>query len=90
MYNIRKLEDVMTYINENNKPGIILNIDFYKVFDSVKWESIFVVLGKLNFGPTFINYIQMIYKNAQATSINNGLISDWFQIETGVRQGCPL
>ena len=32
----------------------------------------------------------MSYNNVQATCINNGLISDCFFLEKGVRQGCPI
>ena len=34
--------------------------------------------------------IKLFYKNAQNCIVNNGHMSDFFNIERGVRQGCPL
>ena len=42
-------------------------------------------LHKFNFGPSFIHWIRVLYKNASSTVMNNG-----FSLERGVRQGDPL
>jgi hypothetical protein len=88
--NIRLIEDVMFYTEINKLPGIILNIDFEKAFDSVNWDFIFKSLEAFNFGCKFISFIKTLYHNISATIINNGEISDWFTPKRGVRQGCPI
>ncbi len=47
-------------------------------------------LLKVNFGNRFISYIKTMYSNTQSVVINNDHISDFFPLERGVRQGCPL
>ena len=43
----------MQYTEENNFPGILLMIDFEKVFDSVSWNFIDKTLDIFNFEGSF-------------------------------------
>ena len=88
--NIRLIEDISFFTKNNNKPGIILSIDFEKAFDSVNWTFLTNTLKHLNFGEKIISYIHTVYNNIEATVINNGNTSKFFKLERGVRQGCPL
>jgi len=47
-------------------------------------------LEVFHFGPSFIRWINVFYKNIQSCTINNGLCTNYFTIERGVRQGDPL
>ena len=49
--NIRLIADIIQFTEMNNTPGILLNIDFEKAFDSLNWEFIMKSLGAFNFGP---------------------------------------
>ena len=88
--NIRTIADLIDYTSLRNEPGIILLLDFEKAFDTVKWKYILESLKLFNFGPQFINWIQVIYCNSQSTVINNGHSAAFFPLERGIRQGCPL
>ena len=89
-FNIRKIDDLLNYMEIFQEPGIILNIDFEKSFDTVEWESIYTALKMFNFGDIFINYNKTIYKDIESCVCNNRNISKWFKPSRGVRQGCPL
>ena len=43
-----------------------------------------------NFGDSLISWINLFYNKSVSCTINNGHLSDFFSIERGVRQGCPL
>ena len=88
--NIRLLEDVSTYTDFYNLPGIIFSIDFEKAFDSINWTFLLKSLEYFNFGTKCISYIQTMYKNIESTVINNGTTDKFFKLNRGVRQGCPL
>ena len=47
-------------------------------------------LKAFNFGESFINWINVFYTDSQSCVYNNGHMSEFFTIERGVRQGCPL
>ena len=88
--NIRTIFEVIESLNDENKPGLIFFADFEKAFDSIDHDYIFKVLNYFNFGNSFINWIKMFYNDAQSCVVNNGHMSEFFKIERGVRQGCPL
>ena len=71
-------------------PGMLLFIDFEKAFDSLEWNYLFKVLEVMNFGPMFGKWIHTFYSNITSCVMNNGYVSDFFQLYRGVRQGCPL
>ena len=47
-------------------------------------------LEHFNFSPDFIRWVTTFYKNIHSCVINNGITSDYFTLQRGVRQGDPL
>jgi hypothetical protein len=88
--NIRLIEDVLRYVNDNNIPGIMLCVDYKKAFDTIERDFVLFSLKKFNFDDSFIKWVSVIFKNTSNCIINNGHISQFFQVERGVRQGCPI
>ena len=87
--NIRTVYDVI-YLHEGNLPGILLLIDSEKAFDTVKWSVIDKTLSFFNFGQSFRDWVKIIYNNIQSAVLNNGFISEFFEPQKGVRQGCNV
>ena len=88
--NIRTISDIFFYTKSKNIPGILINIDFEKAFDSVDWDFLKEVLKKFNFGNSLIKWIDVFYTDVSSCVINNGLTSEYFSLGRGVRQGDPL
>lgn len=65
-------------------------IDFKKAFDSLEWSYLFNCLESFNFGQDLIRWVKVFYSNMQSCMINNGVMSNYFTLERGVRQGNPL
>ena len=82
--NIRLIDGIIQYATEHYVPGLLLFIDFEKAFDSLEWPFIF------GFGPSLINWVRTFYCNIESCVLNNGWSSNFFQLQRGVRQGCPL
>ena len=80
----------MFHAKRTNSPGIALFIDFKKAFDSVEWNYLIAALRVVNFGPNFLNWVEVLYRDASSCVINNGYTSPFFRLQRGVRQGCPL
>ena len=88
--NIRILSDIMFYTKEFKKPGMFINVDFSKAFDSVNWHFLLSTLHRFNFGSSFIKWVQIFYNDISSCIINNSRLSKSFKLERGVRQGDPL
>ena len=88
--NVRLIDDVISYMQRHNKSGIILFLDLEKAFDKVNREFLYRVLEKFEFGDQFINYIKVLYSNAQSCIMNNNWQSVYFPLKRGLRQGCPI
>ena len=87
---VRSIFDIMELTVEENIPGLMIFIDFQKAFDSLEWNYLLNCLEHFNFGPDFIRWVTTFYKNIQSCVINNGITSDFFTLQRGVRQGDPL
>ena len=88
--NVRLLNDLMTYAESNNLPGILLFIDFRKAFDTIEWDFIQKSIEMFNFGPNIRKWISILYTNVESGVMNAGFMTDYFKVSRGVRQGCPL
>ena len=69
----------LKYTSENKIPGIILNIDFEKAFDSLNWDFVQNFLTSFNFGPKFKGCIATLYNSDAHT--HTGI---WCSIESSV------
>lgn len=88
--NVRLISDMIKYTTDKNLPGIAIFLDFEKAFDSIEWNFLYKALDKFNFGCELKNWIQILYNDISSCVINNGYASEFFNLQRGVRQGCPL
>ena len=88
--NTRLLYDLMHYLEENDMDGLLLLIDFEKVFDSIEWKFLQKALNSFNFGPSICKWFETFYVDSKSCMINNGHISNFFNLEGGCCQGDPL
>ena len=65
-------------------------IDMKKAFDWVNRELLFYVLLKNGIKGKIFNNIKALYENTRAAIKLNNYITEWFNINSGVRQGDPL
>ena len=61
--NIRLLVTcIISYLYRENKPGLLLCLDFEKAFDSIDWKFMFKVLRAFGFGPDICQWISRFIK----------------------------
>lgn len=88
--NIRLIDSVICYAKENNIPGLLLFLDFEKAFDTIEWPFIRKTFQHFGFGSSILKWLNLFYCCPESCVLNNGWASDFFEIQKGVRQGCPL
>ena len=87
--NIRLIDGIIKYTAAKNIPGLLLFLDFEKAFDTVEWSFLPKTLQCYNFWQSAINW-KLFYHNTESCILNNGWSSNFFKLERGVIQGCPL
>ena len=88
--NTRLVYDLLQFTEEEHIPGLLLLIDFEKAFDSLSWSFINKVLKFFNFGPSIINRITVLNRNACSAVSQCGHLSPFFMLGRGCRQGDPI
>ncbi len=65
-------------------------VDMKKAFDNVNRLCMWYKLQKLGVHGKFLGAIQSLYQDMKCTVKVNGVLSSWFGVGKGVRQGCLL
>lgn len=87
---IRLIDDVIEHMNNENKPGILLALDYTRAFDSISKEFMLWAFRKFGFGENFTHWVKVLTNETESSINYLGWISEPFPIETGIRQGCPF
>lgn len=88
--NIRLIDDLLWFAREHHLDGILLALDFAKAFDSIDKGYIIKVFKFLNFGEDFIKWLEVFNTGTLSSVLYNGWLTKFFNVESGIRQGCPL
>ena len=62
-----------------NIPGLLLKLDFEKVFDHVNWDCLVSVMSKMGFGQKWINWINWCISTANFSILINETPLDFFR-----------
>ena len=85
-----KIRDIIYYANENRLTGALVNLDWEKAFDKVDWNFLIKIMKKLGFPDFITKWLMILYTDITSSCMVNGFITKEFNIERGVRQGCPM
>ena len=87
---LRDIDDITQWGRMNTSDNIILSLDYAKAFDTISTKSILDAMKYFGFGEKYTEWIRIILKDRKNCVRNGGYISDLFDMERGVRQGCPI
>lgn len=65
-------------------------IDFSKAFDRVDRRLLWYKLEKLGLSGNILRSLQAIYSEVKCAVRLHGMTTDWFNVNSGVKQGCIL
>ena len=86
----RLIYDLMFYTEKHHIPGLLMQINFEKAFDSVSWKFLYTVLESFGFDDDFIKWVKLFNTDIKAYVSQCGILSDPIPVERGCRQGDPL
>ncbi len=87
---ITTLRIIIEQSQEWNCPLYINFIDYQKAFDSLDRNSLWKIMAHYGIPQKVIRLVRSMYENAGGNILHNGKLSTFFEILTGVRQGCLL
>jgi hypothetical protein len=71
--------------------NLVINfVDFQKAFDSLHRPSLWKILSIYGIPTKYINIIKAFYADSACCVKTENGNSDWFPVETGVKQGCVI
>ena len=88
--NLFLLRDTLDYIDHKQLSPALISLDQEKAFDRVNHGFLQRVLSRFNFGPSFRQWVNIVYTDIHSCVLNNGWLSAKIKLDRGVRQGCPL
>ena len=84
------LRRIIESCTEFQVPLAVSFIDFTKAFDSIHRPSLWKIMRAYGIPPKVTTAIKNIYNNSRCCVRTEDGLSDWFEVLTGVRQGCLL
>ena len=65
-------------------------VDFSKAFDCIIRERLWDIMGKYGIPDIFIRTFKALYHQSSSCVTEGGRYSSWFEVKSGVRQGCVM
>jgi hypothetical protein len=87
---VTTVRDTIAYTESHNIPMCVLTLDFQQAFDRVSHQYLFQVLRQYGISEWFIARVQALYDNATASMQINGSLEVNINIQSVVRQECPM
>ncbi|KAJ3700519.1 hypothetical protein LUZ61_004224 [Rhynchospora tenuis] len=82
--------EMVNHLRSQNRPSVLLKLDFHKAFDSLDWNFLNKVLVQRGFPPSFISWINLLLSSSVSSVVLNGQVGPQYKHKRGVRQGDPI
>lgn len=84
------LWNIIKQVNEWQATLYLNFVDFEKAFDSIHRESLWVIMAKYGIPEKIVKMVRVFYDDFKCTVEDQGETCEWFDIKTGVEQGCNM
>ena len=84
------LRNIVEQCIEWNAPLFVNFVDFRKAFDSIHRDTLWAVIRHYGLPQKIVSLIKLFYERFECGVILREGVSDFFEVQTGVRQGCML
>jgi len=84
------LRNILEQVNEWQATLYLGFVDFEKAFDSIHRESLWIIMRKYGIPEKLVRMIRLFYDGFQCAVEDDGEPGEWFEVTTGVKQGCNM
>ena len=84
------LRNIVEQANEWQASLYINFIDFEKAFDSIHRESLWLIMQKYGIPDKIVRMVKVFYEDFNCAVEDQAEACEWFNIKTGVKQGCNM
>jgi Reverse transcriptase (RNA-dependent DNA polymerase) len=88
--NVIAAHEILHYVKQSKERGLLLKLDFEKVFDNVNWNYLLNNFRQRDFDPKWIKLMEAILWGGHSAVLVNDIPSTYFECHKGVRQDDPL
>ena len=84
------LRNIIEQSLEWNTTLYLVFVDYEKAFDSIDRETLWKIMKAYGIPDKFIALVKAFYRNSRAAVLHGDGMSEWFEIKSGVKQGCVM
>ena len=84
------LRNILEQVNEWQATFYAHFVDFEKAFDSVHCEGLWRIMKAYSIPDKLIRMVKIMYNDFECSVLEEGELTRWFKITTGVKQGCVM
>ena len=84
------LRNIIEQSVEWNSNLYVCFVDFEKAFDSVDRETLWRIMRSYGIPEKIVNMVKVLYDGSECTVLDGSGVYDWFEVKTGVKQGCSM
>ena len=84
------LRNIIEQVSEWQATLYLNFVDFEKAFDSIHRESLWVIMAKYGIPEKIVKMVRVFYDDFKCAVEDQGETCEWFDIKTGVKQGCNM
>ena len=89
LFGVNNILSSILNVKQRKSQACLLTLDFFKAYDRVLLDFLIKMMGKINFGEKFTNWILMLHEGASTRLILTRLTRA-IQLQFSIRQGDPL
>lgn len=84
------LRNIIEQSLEWNASLYLVFIDYMKAFDSIHQDTLWKIMKLYGVPSKFIKLVRMFYSDVKCSVISDGGLTNWFEVKSGVKQGCVM
>ena len=84
------LRNIVEQCIEWNANLYVCIVDFEKAFDSVDRTVLWRIMRSYSIPEKIVKMVKVMYSGSECAVIDGSGVYDWFEIKTGVKQGCCM